>query len=145
MTLGSGVDAGGYTRTGVVNNGNIWKQRLTISGKPVILTAFDGVNRVTVAEEGPVNENRLVAGVLDPGAVSARLPGGTGTTTCVGIWIRMGMGGSMFDGLDRLTAFTEGYCYYAHGIRAVLQRVGLSPLVAPGRSWNGFGSTPVLG
>lgn len=46
-----------YTRTGVVNNGNIWKQRLTIPGKPVIVTAFAGVNVLTVAEEGPANEN----------------------------------------------------------------------------------------
>ncbi len=63
MTLGSGGSVwklvNEYTRTGVVNNGNVWKQRLTIPGKPVIVTAFDydGVNRLTVAEEGPANEN----------------------------------------------------------------------------------------
>ena len=59
LKLGSSVEAGEYTRTGVVNNGNVWKQRLT------------------VAEEGPVNENRLVAGVLGPWAVS----GGTNQVT----------------------------------------------------------------
>lgn len=39
-----------------------------------------------------------------------------------------------YDALDRLTSFVEGglnetYCYDAHGNRAVLQRVGLSPLI----------------